>query len=1187
MENNLIDSKLNQNIEPDFRFEDLFQIQEIQEMQNSFSTATGVASLITSPDGKPITTSANFCRLCNDIIRKTEKGYANCMKSDAIIGGLSECGYTINCCLSGGLWDAGVPIVVGGKHIANWLIGQVKNEAQNDTNMLKYAVEIGADIEDYKSALAEIPTISKDRFENITQLLSLLIKQLCEKAYANYLLKQEVKQHENTIQLLESSESSASITLHSIGDAVIVTDIHGCITIMNPIAERLCGWQMSEAVGQALFDVLNIINTHTQTAVNDLVNQVLATGKIVDMNGPVKLISKSGNEFMISSSAAPIENTEGKITGVVIVISDITKKVETENRLRESERVQSVLMSNLPGIAYRCRFNKEWTMEFISEGCYNLTGYKAEELIFNKKMSYNDIIAPEFRDHLWQCWLHAVKTHGSIKEEYKIITADNTVKWVWEQGIPIYNEDGEVEELEGLIIDINDRKMLEKRLFNERSLMRTLIDNIPDSIYAKDLQLRKTLANAAELKFTGLQSEDEIIGKNDFDLYEPDLAEKLYNDDMEVLSTGKALINREEIIEDRSGNKRWLLTSKIPLRDKDEKIIGIVGIGRDITIRTQTLEKLKESERRYRNIFENVQDVFYQIDLSGKIIDISPSVQSFAGYERDQMLGQSLFDLLFFQVDKTVFMTKLMKFGALTDLEFEIIIQKNKKKHVSINTSIINDSNGNPHHIDGTIRDISARKMTEKALRESETKFRSYIDFAPHAVFVSDETGKYIEVNRAATTITGYTKEELCSIDPVEIIKDKDHEKFRAHFQHCKLNGVAVDEFEVIKKDNSVVYCSVESVKLSENLTLGFVSDITNRKLADEALRKSESLYRSILETSPDVIAVVDLEGFVRMVSPIAEKLYRSNSDSDLIGRNIFEIIAPHEKERAVKNTNLMFDKYLGSVEYQIVRHDGTIFDAEVNGNVIWSEKDIPTGFIYIIRDISERKRVALSLQQSREELKNFSTHLQNVREEERKILAREIHDDLGQILVAIKMELGMLGLKVNKTLPNEQEIAGQFKRLSGLVDTTIKTTRRIMTGLRSEELELLGIVEALRTFIHNFEALHHIKCDFVAKNKNLNLDPQRSVAVYRIVQESFSNIAKHAQATHVKVKLKAENNRLNIVITDDGVGFDLQQKTNIDSYGHIGMRERTLLLDGELNIRSAKRKGTTVALSLPIEQNL
>lgn len=1184
MDNNLLESKFNNNNESDFNFEDFFQVQEIQEMQNSFSAATGVASLITYPDGKPITSSANFCKLCNDIIRKTEKGYLNCMKSDAIIGGLSESEYTINCCLSGGLWDAGVPIIIGGKHIANWMIGQVRNEAQDVTNMLKYAVEIGADLEDYKNALAEVPVMSKDRFKNVTELLSLFTKQLCEKAYANYLLKQEVKQHKKSIQLLENSESSASITLHSIGDAVIVTDTNGDITRMNLIAEQLSGWQMSEAVGKPLFDVLSIINTDTQTPINDLVDQVMAIGKIVEMNGLIKLISKSGNEFMISSSAAPIKNTDGTITGVVIVISDITKKVETENRLRESERIKSVVLSNLPGIAYRCLFNKEWTMEFVSEGCYSLTGYKAEELLYNKKMSFNDIIAPEFRDHLWQCWLHAVETHTYITEEYKIITADNTVKWVWEQGIPIYNEDGEVEALEGLIIDIDDRKILEKRLFDERSLMRTLIDNIPDSIYAKDSQLRKTLANKAEITFAGQQSEDEIIGKTDFDLYPPEVAEKLYNDDLQVLTTGKALINREEVIVDKSGDKRWLLTSKIPLRDKEEKIIGLVGIGRDVTIRTQTLEKLKESEQKYRNIFENVQDVFYQMDLTGKIIDISPSVQSFTGYERDQMLGQSLFDLMFTPVDKDKFMTKLLKFGTLTDFEFELMIQKNIKKYVSINTAIINDDNGLPHHIDGTIRDITLQKTTERALRESETKFRNYIDFAPHAVFVSDETGKYIEVNQAATSITGYTKEELCSIDPATIIKEKNHDKFKMHLQRCKENGVAADEFEVIQKDNTLIYCSVESVRLSGDRTLGFVADITNRKLADEALRKSESLYRSILETSPDVIAIVDLEGYVRMVSPIATKLYGGTSDNDLIGRNIFDIIAPHEKEKAIANTNLMLDKYLGSVEYQILRYDGSIFDAEINGNVIWSENNIPTGFIYIIRNITERKKVALSLQQSREELKNFSTHLQNVREEERKILAREIHDDLGQILVAIKMELGMLGMKVNKTLKNEQEIAEQFKRLSGLVDTTIKTTRRIMTGLRSEELELLGIVEALRTFILNFEALYNIQCEFITENTDFVLDPQRSVAVYRIVQESFSNIAKHAKAKHVVVKMKMLNKQLNIEITDDGVGFDVNKKAKVDSYGHIGMRERTLLLDGKINFRSDSKNGTTVSLTLPIE---
>ncbi len=185
MENNLIDSKLNQNIEPDFRFEDLFQIQEIQEMQNSFSTATGVASLITSPDGKPITTSANFCRLCNDIIRKTEKGYANCMKSDAIIGGLSECGYTINCCLSGGLWDAGVPIVVGGKHIANWLIGQVRDATQTEEQVRANARNLGTDEETMLEAFREIPVMSCGQFEQVAQAFHNLAKQLSLSAYQN------------------------------------------------------------------------------------------------------------------------------------------------------------------------------------------------------------------------------------------------------------------------------------------------------------------------------------------------------------------------------------------------------------------------------------------------------------------------------------------------------------------------------------------------------------------------------------------------------------------------------------------------------------------------------------------------------------------------------------------------------------------------------------------------------------------------------------------------------------------------------------------------------------------------------------------------------------------------------------------------------------------------------------------
>ncbi|MCP3873854.1 MAG: hypothetical protein GY699_11940 [Desulfobacteraceae bacterium] len=126
-------------------FEDLFNINDIQCIQDEFAKATGVASIITNIDGTPITTPSNFCRLCKDIIRKTENGLSNCFKSDAMIGRFNPAGPTIQPCMSGGLWDAGAGITIGGKHIANWLIGQVRDELQSEDKMMAYAREIGSD----------------------------------------------------------------------------------------------------------------------------------------------------------------------------------------------------------------------------------------------------------------------------------------------------------------------------------------------------------------------------------------------------------------------------------------------------------------------------------------------------------------------------------------------------------------------------------------------------------------------------------------------------------------------------------------------------------------------------------------------------------------------------------------------------------------------------------------------------------------------------------------------------------------------------------------------------------------------------------------------------------------------------------------------------------------------------------
>jgi signal transduction histidine kinase len=190
------------------RFEDLFDLKDIQRLQDDFSSATGVASIITQVDGTPITRPSNFCRLCNNIIRKTEKGNANCRKSDAVLGKLSPTGPIAQPCLSGGLWDAGAGIAVGGKHIANWLLGQVRDETQTDAKMREYAREIGVDEQDFLAAFHEVPAMTRVKFDKIALALYTLANQLSVLAWNNVQQARLILQRNQTEEALRQARDS-------------------------------------------------------------------------------------------------------------------------------------------------------------------------------------------------------------------------------------------------------------------------------------------------------------------------------------------------------------------------------------------------------------------------------------------------------------------------------------------------------------------------------------------------------------------------------------------------------------------------------------------------------------------------------------------------------------------------------------------------------------------------------------------------------------------------------------------------------------------------------------------------------------------------------------------------------------------------------------------------------------------
>src|SRR5450759_2506929 len=194
--------------------------------------------------------------------------------------------------------------------------------------------------------------------------------------------------------------------------------------------------------------------------------------------------------------------------------------------------------------------------------------------------------------------------------------------------------------------DITERKQAEETLHNERLLLRTLIDNIPDSIYSKDLACRKTLANLTEARYLGVKSEADVLGKDDFDIYPKELAEKFFADDQLVLQTGEPVLNREEYILDEKQQKHWLLSSKLPLRNQEGRIIGLVGIGRDITDRKQAQEETQRERAFFDQLVETAPEGIAIADPQGRIMRVNAEFVRMFGYGVDEVVGQYLDDLV-------------------------------------------------------------------------------------------------------------------------------------------------------------------------------------------------------------------------------------------------------------------------------------------------------------------------------------------------------------------------------------------------------------------------------------------------------------------------------------------------------------------------------------------------------------
>ena len=371
----------------------------------------------------------------------------------------------------------------------------------------------------------------------------------------------------------------------------------------------------------------------------------------------------------------------------------------------------------------------------------------------------------------------------------------------------------------------------------------------------------------------------------------------------------------------------------------------------------------------------------------------------------------------------------------------------------------------------------------------------------------------------------------------------------------------------------------------SETFVLSHFKDITTRKDAQKALLQSEQQFRLIFDSANDAVFVNELNKnhtlgkFLEVNSLTSHRLLYSMDDfKDL---NPYLLIPRQFHNKLKKILINIVEKKHSIFEIEFLRKDHSRIPVEISAHLF--EYNNQMAILSIARDITERKRSEKERLLRSNQLRNLASRLQDIREEERSMIAREIHDELGQVLTVLKIQIVLLSNKIKVTDP---DIAQQFSELASLIDQSVGSVQRISAKLRPGILDELGLLPAIEWQAKDFETLTGIQCKYSFPDHNIDLASEMSTAIFRILQEALTNVARHSNAKRVSIYLKKTDDSLVLEVTDNGQGISQSQIDNPKSLGLLGMKERALVLGGTFTINGLIHKGTNVKVIMPMESS-
>jgi PAS domain S-box-containing protein len=1132
-------------------------------------------------------------------------------------------------------------------------------------------------------------------------------------------------------QIIKESEEYLSITLNSIGDGVISTDKIGRVTKMNPVAEKLCGWNFEQAKGKLLDEVFNIVDATTKQKLSNPVEKVIKTGEVVELSNHMVLISKDGTERNISDSAAPIIDKDNNIQGVVLVFSDVTEKYKAREEIKARERrFERLIHNSFDTIVI---LDREGIQRYVSATAERVLGYSPEEL--NDIPVIDQMIHPDDKEQVLTAFRQIIETgQGGVQYRHRRKSGG----WVHLEALGTNQLDNP--DINGVVVnvrDITERKRFEIEIQVEKERISTILNLVGDPIFVKDDQHRFTFANKAFYEMVGLD-EKNVIGKTlaeDIPLEEmnhflavdrlvldtgiPDIREEeltinnttksivtsktrftddsensfligsirditervnaekekahfnelmkfvientkssvsvfdaemnyiyvsdQYFDDLHLTDrniigrnhydvfpylpqylhdihkrslNGETISGDEDTLIHPDGSKDWGDWTCMPWYKADKSIGGLIIYIEIITKRKIAEEALRESESQFRSLFDNAADPIFIADAeSGIIVNANQAAVKLLNSPLEKIIGKHQSEL---------HPKEIKAYG-------ESSFQKHKAEIDEMDLanpieSIVLNSNGSEIPVEvlaskvlyqgrkcmmGIFRDIAERKKNEELIKESEKKYRLLFESNPQPMWVYDlETLAFLAVNDAAVLKYGYSKKEFLSMTIKDIRPKDDISKLLGNVSSISSGINDAGIWRHFKKDGSIIFVEITSYVIDfegRKAELILSNDITERKKAEEALKASEELYRKLLTTVPDLIIRTDISGNITFINESAFPTLSFVPKETLLGKNILTFISEEDLPRAVKNTKLMFERPLGIKEYKLKFEDGTILDAEINGDVIYDANNNPAGMVYVVRNITERKNMEIEKQRMIEDLVIAKEKAEEMNRVKSNFFANMSHE-LRTPFVGITGFAELLAESL-KDSEEKQMAEGILKSSARMQDTLSKILG--LAKLESDSVEVLkrkvNVKELVLDLFESFRGGALLKNIAFENEINFNelIIESDDFIIKDILQNLVSNAIKCTDKGGVKIIAEVEKNNdsdfLVIKVADTGVGIPKEKldviwepfrqaseglSRNIEGTG-LGLsivKKSSDLLGGIINVVSEEGKGSLFTIRLPIK---